>query len=217
MKSEGAIRHKLKQVRFRHLKKHVERELKPHPDNCTHNRPLKQPVGGVLRICVHPDQEGGQRLCDEEWEGEEKAKLCRLFTCCSTKDEVKETFKEELAGMSFAQIAYIYPDMAALMWTLDEETVDEDWEGKPDSETEHISYVHINGRKVREDSPEAITAFRMIREELAEMKEAAPTEPPAETREEPVPAKVGAIQKQQAELAASKKTWWQRLWGRIFG
>lgn len=142
MKNVGAVRHQLKQVRFRHLKKRLEVELRKMPHNCRYNRTLNHPHSGEpCAVCIHPDQEGGL-LCDLSWGGYERAKACPLFKHKADKEEIKEGFLEWLATAKLHEIAVEYPDMAALMWVLQEEAPnrdveipeDEDWE--PDEEEE---------------------------------------------------------------------------------
>lgn len=160
MKSESATKHKLKQVRFRHLKKRVAAGLKELPENCGHNHEFMHPLtnGTPTGMCICPAQTG-ERLCDRAWGGIEKAKSCPHFQAKQTKDEIKSEFASALEGMSFAQVAYHFPDMAALMWTLGEETAEADWEGVPDD----IDFVdvEIQGVTVRV-SPEVAASLEQV-------------------------------------------------------
>lgn len=203
MKSEGALRHKLKQVRFRHLKKRVADRLRPRPENCIHNRLLKHPlVDDPVGSCIHPDQEEHHNLCDREWGGCEKAKACKLFETAQSKDEVKDEFREGLEASSFAEIAYIYPDMAALMWVLDEEGVEEDWEGMPDMD---LLTVTIQGVEVLVYPEVAQVLVRIEEDVVAKLKDAYDT---IERRERSL---------REAESALTQlpepKPWWKRLFG----
>ncbi|MDB4278184.1 hypothetical protein N9917_01140 [Deltaproteobacteria bacterium] len=169
MKSESAIKHKLKQVRFRHLKKRVSSLLKERPGNCTYNHRFMHPLtnGTPTGMCVCPALEG-ERLCDPDWGGTEKAKACPHFQAQQSKDDIKEGFRSELGDMTFAQLAYHFPDMAALMWTLGEETADNDWEGEPDDPTEESNWVEVYGVRLRAGTPEAQEAITKLLEEVAE-------------------------------------------------
>ena len=80
MKDEGAIKQKLKQVKYRHLQKLLKASFKENPVVC-------------------PD-------CDHSFQLKEKEVL-------------KREFNEFISTASRAEIAYRYPDMAALMWVLD--------------------------------------------------------------------------------------------------
>ena len=125
MRSDGAIRHKLKQVRFRYLKRKLEAGLKCRPENCAHN------VGfdagdDVVRVCaVQLDPIGRQGVvCDERFGGCARAAHCPTFTPARTKDQVRAEFYADLMRMTLPEIAYNYPDMAALLWVLSDDGVD---------------------------------------------------------------------------------------------
>jgi|TARA_R110000824_G_scaffold48399_25_gene136756 hypothetical protein len=79
MRSEGEVRHKLKQVQYRHLKRALRKFF---PSN-------------------------------EEWDREAVQK-------------VKTQFKELLATSTIHEIAKDFPDVAALMWVLNESGESED-------------------------------------------------------------------------------------------
>lgn len=164
MKSAGAIRHQLKQVSFRYLKKLVEAKLKVRPHNCTFNEEIRHPKviaedGPPLRVCIFPDLDQPDRVCDALWGGVEKAKECPFFQPNATKDEIKDEFKDWLATSTLAEVASKYPDMAALLWVLQDEAPDreveipedEDWEAE-DTEEEYT--VTINGVVLRAASSE---------------------------------------------------------------
>lgn len=126
MKKAGAIRHKLKQAAYRHLKRRLEAELRPHPDNCVHNQLLHHPKiisqgGSPTGICVCPDQEPADRLCDIAWGGIGRAQKCPLFLAPTDKDSIKDSFRDFLASAALPQIAAEYPDLAALLWVLEDE------------------------------------------------------------------------------------------------
>lgn len=128
MREPGAIRHKAKQVRFRHLKQLLEEALAQTPDNCLHNRKFHHPQivvsgGPPVGVCVCPAQDGDV-LCDKAWGGTERARVCPLFEPTTTKEEVKQEYRDFLATADLARIANTYPDLAALMWVLQEEEAD---------------------------------------------------------------------------------------------
>ena len=124
MKTEGAIRHKLKQVRFRYLKQRIEGALERRPDNCVHNGSLEGVVASdTVRVCFAQVDIPGRKvvLCDERFGGCARADSCALFAARQSKADVKAEFYAEIEGMSFPEIAYNYPDMAALLWVLADE------------------------------------------------------------------------------------------------
>ena len=124
MKTEGAVRHKLKQVRFRYLKQCIEAALERRPENCTHNGATEGVVASdTVRVCFAQIDVPGRKvvLCDERFGGCARAEACPSFTSRHDKANVKEEFYAELEGLSFPEIAYNYPDMAALLWVIADE------------------------------------------------------------------------------------------------
>lgn len=124
MKTEGAIRHKLKQVRFRYLKQRIEGSLERRPENCSNNGALEGVVASdTVRVCFAQVDVVGRKvvLCDERFGGCARAEACSMFAPRADKAAVKAEFYTELEGMSFPEIAYNYPDMAALLWVLADE------------------------------------------------------------------------------------------------
>lgn len=182
MRTAGSIRHQLKQVSYRHLKKRLERGLRPRPENCQFNRTMRHPKLSAAGeppcgVCIHADQQG-EVLCDSAWGGIEKAKNCPLFVNKVSKDSIKEGFRGWLATATLAEVASEYPDMAALLWVLQEEAPNreveiedgEDWEEPEDTEEEHV--VEVNGVRLKTSSAEDAEEAQV---ELAGMTLAATT------------------------------------------
>lgn len=133
MKSVGAIKHKLSQVRFRHLKKRLEAELRVIPDNCLYNKVLPgytsldrrgkavehHPVGICTFGAVERDDSWPVRPCDIRVDDGEQARSCAKFCPRRTKDIIKEDFQKKLDRMTLPEVAAVYPDMAALIWVLE--------------------------------------------------------------------------------------------------
>jgi len=123
MKDEGSIRHKLKQVRYRHLKKRLEHNFKKLPCNCAFNEThvVRNGSAGSVGLCMYgadsPETWEGV-LCDAEIEGGiEQARSCPMFTPLRTKDVVKEEFGS-LMDKEPHEVAKDFPDIAALLWVL---------------------------------------------------------------------------------------------------
>ena len=127
MKSEGKLKQKLKQVRFRHLKKRIEISLKQVPHNCVHNEKHvvlnsedPNPVGLCMYNSDTPEEWGGV-ICDGEIRGcLEQAQGCPFFVARKSKAAVTEEFQELMDG-DVGVLASEYPDIAALQWALDDE------------------------------------------------------------------------------------------------
>lgn len=182
MKSNGAVRHKLKQVWFRHRSKEIQRRVKRRPCNCAFNRTMDLPSGESVSICVAgllDKVEWDIRVCDEDYGGLEQARECPVFEPEYTPDEIKEDFKEFIETADRAQVAMRYPDAAALLWVLDEPVTD------LDAELEDASFPDLPS--VQELSPE----------QEEEAQEEAEDDPDPELPEPP--------------LARSNQSWWAAL------
>jgi len=119
MKDIGAIRQKLKQVLYRHRKKHIQDRLSVEPGNCKHNLELQGLPMGPVFICGGTCQ---GVVCDINHNN--PSENCGFFEPAWEVDEIKVTFDQELSEKSVAEVAREYPDAAALMWVLEEEETD---------------------------------------------------------------------------------------------
>ena len=127
MKTKNEILQKLKQVRYRHIKKSIRKGLARHPHNCVFNKEieiLQLPV----RVCSHPELvdnsfgKGQLPICDDRLK--DLSPQCPKFCSNNTKEELKESTKSTLSS-EVGEIAYHYPDVAALIWVLDDEDLHE--------------------------------------------------------------------------------------------
>jgi hypothetical protein len=86
-----------------------------------------------LHVCLYGVQGARAiRVCDERHGGFQQAKDCPLYDSLKQKSQIKEEFQAELEGMTIAEIAYEYPDMAALVWVLGAEDAPEAGEDAED-------------------------------------------------------------------------------------
>lgn len=115
MKPEGAVRQKLKQVRFRHAKRELDAALTRTASTCEHNAAYNVPGVGEVGVCLL--NQGV--VCDAE-RGADLAPGCSSYSCKYTKDGMKEALESAFDG-SIAEVAAKYPDAAALMWVLTDE------------------------------------------------------------------------------------------------
>ncbi len=123
MKSAGDVAHKLKQVQFRHAKKEIEQHLSRTPYNCAYQKQLDvKGLGRPLGFCTHP--EVGLKACDSASSELNRAPTCPKFTLRMSEQEARESVKAYFKESSPAEIAAKYPDVAALMWTLDDEEIE---------------------------------------------------------------------------------------------
>jgi hypothetical protein len=219
LKSAGAIRHKINQIRFRHLKKRLEAELRQTPGNCAFNVTVPQPILptgqfhngtpiGVPLPTGDPSPVGfglclfgagdivkwKPTFCDEQVDGGLRAKKCSDFCPRRAKEQVKAEFARELGEMSLAEVAYNYPDLAALIWVLD--ATDLPMEGTSDMEPSLEEPARLM------EEPARLMEERPVVPPVVEPEVLAPTETPAPTVELPE--------------VVPPKTWWSRLIGGVF-
>ncbi len=119
MKKEGSIKHKLKQVKFRKLEKAVRNSLSKKPCNCQHSGLVRGPSGDELfYVCLLDSDK------PKLWEGticdQSVPPNCPFFKAEKTKEDIEQEIEELLNSGDMGKIASLYPDIAALLWVLDE-------------------------------------------------------------------------------------------------
>lgn len=125
MQTEAEIRQKLKQVQYRHLKKLLEANFKQRPCNCAYNevhRPMNS-KGDPIGLCMYSAESADDWqgvVCDEDFGGIRLARDCGLFKPHKTKLEIKADFHALMESQDLGDIAVQYPDIAALLWVLDD-------------------------------------------------------------------------------------------------
>lgn len=121
MKKQGAIKHKLKQVKFRLLQKAIRNGLSKKPCNCKHSGQVKgsanEPLFFVCLQDAHTPKEWDGVICDPS-----VPNTCPFFKPHRTEEEIKEDFEREFNEIinegDMGKIASKYPDVAALLWVL---------------------------------------------------------------------------------------------------
>jgi hypothetical protein len=133
MKTESQIRHKLKQVIFRHKKKFLEARMKCSPENCASNKlvKLRTPHGHQnFRVCAFKNDSVDQTdmICDPNMGGMKQAESCPYFTLRYEAEILKDMFASRLGldgtEVEFSFLAKEYPDVIALLWVLGDSTPD---------------------------------------------------------------------------------------------
>lgn len=124
MRTEGQIKHQLRQVVFRHLQRLLRENFRKRPDTCIHNGVLvlDDATGASVGICGHLSSEGRPRnlLCDARIQGcLEMARECPRWSSLQMRDEIKAEFQTLVRSEDRGVIASQYPDVAALLWVLD--------------------------------------------------------------------------------------------------
>lgn len=123
MRSQGNIRQQLKQVIYRHLQRRLRSNFKQRPDTCRHNRQIPLGEESYVSLCgiLSPSGEPRNVPCDSRIPGcDAMARVCPLWEPTSSKEEVKASFYALLHSGDRGLIAAEYPDIAALMWVLDD-------------------------------------------------------------------------------------------------
>lgn len=125
MKKQGAIKKKLKQVKFRLLQKAIRNAVSKKPCNCKHSGQVKGSANDPLFYVCLQDADR-----PKEWDGvicdPSVPNNCPFFSPQLSEDEIRETFNKEFDGLinegDIGKIASRYPDVAALLWVLSEDT-----------------------------------------------------------------------------------------------
>lgn len=126
MKTESQVRHKLRQVIFRHRKKYVHARMAQRPENCDHNSVVRLPLfvsdRAYLRVCSYSGEGWEGRVCDPDLGGLRQVTECPHYACGRDPDALRLEFQAELGldqrPLPLAWIAREYPDIAALLWVL---------------------------------------------------------------------------------------------------
>lgn len=128
MKSDSALKKKLKQVQFRVTKKEIRKGLSKTPSNCARSGLVRGYASDPLfHVCLldadKPDEWEGT-ICDSS-----VPNTCPFFKNNKTKEEIEARVRADLNSGDMGLIASKYPDLAALLWVLagtTEETNEED-------------------------------------------------------------------------------------------
>ena len=125
MKTEGSIKHKLKQVKYRIVQKAIRNSLSKKPCNCKHSGLVRGSSGDDLfYVCLLDSDK------PKLWEGticdQSVPPNCPFFKSEKTKEEIEQEIDDLLQSGDMGKIASVYPDIAALLWVLDESKEEED-------------------------------------------------------------------------------------------
>lgn len=129
MKTRGQLIQKIKQVRFRYMKKFIDKCMSKASQNCVYNRKSSLTIEGVSSVCLC-----GFNMENRDWVADpcdkrlnpDKATNCDQFLLLNTKDELKEEFNTSIDALPLPAIASKFPDLAALLWVLSDDVEDGD-------------------------------------------------------------------------------------------
>ena len=200
MKSETQTKHKLAQVRFRHLKREIRNGLSRKSGNCKYNGVVELPVYGQIGVCLYGASgswNGGS--CDDSLG--ERAVKCPLFECSNSKEQLKNDFDDFLKSSDRAHVAARYPDMAALLWVLDLDGPDVGPDVPQESDTDALE--EPDPPFVSSPLPDSVIDAVLDLHKAAESSQ----EPVSEPSEEPVP--------EALVLTQGVVSWFYILWSRF--
>lgn len=131
MEIDNKVRLKLKQVKYQHLKKLLDKNLSKYPQNCKYNKEVVLPNRQRLNICSFNLEDNKELdLCYKN----EHSRFCNAFCPIKTKESLKEEFDQEL---KIPQIrATKYKDVQMLFWLY------------PELELEEISFKYTLKDKI---------------------------------------------------------------------
>tara|TARA_B100001094_G_C17613018_1_gene522153 strand:- start:172 stop:552 length:381 start_codon:yes stop_codon:yes gene_type:complete len=125
MKTEKSIQHKIKQVKFRVMKKAIRNGLSKKPCNCKHSGLVRgsasDPLFYVCLLDADRPQEWEGTICDPS-----VPNTCPFFKNNKTKEQIESEIEDMLSSGDMGAIASKYPDIAALLWVLAGTDEDED-------------------------------------------------------------------------------------------
>jgi hypothetical protein len=112
MRPAGQIVQKLKQSGFRHMKRELNRLLAAKPQNCLNNTQVKTSTGtvGVCKLDC--------KTCDSVVH--DRVEGCPSFALTHSPEALKASLKEFFRTASIEEIFVRFPDMATLLWALDD-------------------------------------------------------------------------------------------------
>ena len=124
MKKQGAIKKKLKQVKYRLLQKFIRNNTSKKPCNCSHSGLVKghsnDPIFYVCLLDASKPKKWDGVVCDPSMPNN-----CPFFTSHKKEDDLKESFSADFDSLinegDMGKIASKYPDVAALLWVLAED------------------------------------------------------------------------------------------------
>lgn len=153
MKSPGQTYQKMKQARFRHVKREIENLLKQTSRNCTQNTQARSTTGSI-GICKLDCQ-----TCDPQVQ--DRSETCGKFTQTHGREDVKKSLQDFFSLRTIPEIAVRYPDVAALLWVLDGEELEGEElpGGREDYFPGSVLAGTYFGMKVWLDSEEEATNF----------------------------------------------------------
>ena len=123
MRNQGQVKQQLKQVIYRHLQKKLRALFKQKPTTCGFNQGVLLGDGGHVRLCGVLNASGVPRNvpCDDRILGcYDMARECPLWGPMRDKRDVKAEYHRLIQSNDRGRIAAEYPDIAALMWVLDD-------------------------------------------------------------------------------------------------
>lgn len=126
MRPRTQIQHRLKQIIFRHLQKKLRVNFRKGANTCRHNIPydLGDEDGGCAWIgrcgLVQPDGVPRGVICDARIDQDAVGRGCPFWEPVQTKDEIRQEFETLIKGEDRGPLAAQYPDIAALMWVMDD-------------------------------------------------------------------------------------------------
>ena len=117
MKSEGKIKHKLRQIKHRVVQKECRKATSKKPCNCVYSGVVRGHASEPLfHVCLMDSDK------PDEWEGmicdNSVPNTCPFFKPRKTRAQIAEEVDTILNSGDMGMIATRFPDIAALLWVL---------------------------------------------------------------------------------------------------
>jgi hypothetical protein len=117
MKTSGEVSQKLKQLRFRHIKRVLKKALRRAPSTCVHNKAVEITSSNErIGLCCCPELT--LSVCDDVLG--DRSNECSSWIALCEKEQLKQELKDTFESAPVSEISRLYPDVATLMWVLSE-------------------------------------------------------------------------------------------------
>ena len=141
MKSEGKIKHKLKQVKHRIIQKEMRKATSKKPCNCKNSGVVRGSASEPLfHVCLMDSDK------PDEWEGmicdASVPNTCPFFQPRKNKEQVQAEVEALLNSGDMGIIASKYPDIAALLWVLAGVDVNSEERNEDEESTDPRDHTH---------------------------------------------------------------------------
>lgn len=159
MRTSGQIAQRLKQIRFRYIKRELNNLLQPSPDNCQ-NHVVVETLYGKMGVCKLD-----QKTCDKTLE--DRSKSCGSLSLKYDEETIKSSLRTFFDTSGLEEIAIRFPEIALLKWVLQDEGSEPLDSLDLDLDLDQSMYMGLGPSRIlvpREKDQELLMAYRKLLE-----------------------------------------------------